>query len=198
MPAMAGSSGNSSGLPLGARCTSILRCGSDLNPSMITRSTRDILASNSGSLGSLSPRNSCIRAQRRGGGAQPSVGARPAGGGHQHFGGAGLAVPPGILAGNIDIERVMGVFYHRNPDPFGQKMRDDPRQQGGLAGAAPSREAYHLHHILRAAGGTGLCNVLRCFISANSECHASLRTMMKIDKAPVPLIVPNPGDPRLT
>jgi hypothetical protein len=37
-----------------------------------------------------------------------------------------------------------------------------------------------------------------CFISATSECHASLRTMMKIDKAPVPLIVPNPGDPRLT
>ena len=35
----AGILGNSSGLPLAARCTSILRCGSRLKPSTITRST---------------------------------------------------------------------------------------------------------------------------------------------------------------
>src|SRR5258706_9163370 len=35
-------------------------------------------------------------------------------------------------------------------------------------------------------------------ISANRQCHASLRKMMKIDKAPIPLILPNPQDPRLT
>ena len=29
------------------------------------------------------------------------------------------------------------------------QMRDHPRQQGGLAGAAPSREAYHFHLVLR-------------------------------------------------
>ena len=40
--------------------------------------------------------------------------------------------------------------------------------------------------------GTGLST--ECFISAYSQCHASLRMMTKIDKAPVPLIVPNPGD----
>src|SRR5215217_3899832 len=37
-----------------------------------------------------------------------------------------------------------------------------------------------------------------CFISASGECHATLRMMMKIDKAPVPLILPDPHDPRLT
>src|SRR4030095_13277668 len=44
----------------------------------------------------------------------------------------------------------------------------------------------------------GLCFVRRCFISANRRCHATLRKMMKIDKAPIPLILPNPQDPRLT
>jgi hypothetical protein len=29
------------------------------------------------------------------------------------------------------------------------KIRDQPRQQGGLAGAAPSREPNHFHLILR-------------------------------------------------
>src|SRR5689334_8416805 len=36
------------------------------------------------------------------------------------------------------------------------------------------------------------------FISAGTHCHANLTHMMKIDKAPAPLIVPNPDDPRLT
>ena len=40
MPTMPGSSGNSSGLPLAARCTSILRCGSRLKPSTIDQIDR--------------------------------------------------------------------------------------------------------------------------------------------------------------
>src|SRR3954466_4532381 len=35
-------------------------------------------------------------------------------------------------------------------------------------------------------------------ISALPECHANVAAMMKIDKAPVPLIVPDTDDPRLT
>src|SRR4051795_4521593 len=35
-------------------------------------------------------------------------------------------------------------------------------------------------------------------ISAWPECHANVAAMMKIDKAPVPLIVPDTDDPRLT
>src|SRR3981189_3123565 len=38
----------------------------------------------------------------------------------------------------------------------------------------------------------------KLLISADRQCHASLRPMMKIDKAPVPLILPNPRDSRLT
>src|SRR4029079_8852402 len=64
MPATPGSSGNRNGLPLAARETSILRCGSRLKPSMTTRSTRESFASNSGIRGSSAPRSSCIRAQR--------------------------------------------------------------------------------------------------------------------------------------
>src|SRR5689334_10715918 len=45
IPTMPGSSWNSHGLPLAARCTSILRCGSRLKPSTRTRSTGAILAS---------------------------------------------------------------------------------------------------------------------------------------------------------
>src|SRR3954451_17344067 len=37
-----------------------------------------------------------------------------------------------------------------------------------------------------------------CFISGWRKCHAARRLMMKIDKAPVPLILPDPHDPRLT
>src|SRR5204863_7416928 len=56
--------GNSNGLPLASRCTSILRCDSDLKPSTTTRSTGDSLPSKSGSRGSAAPRSSCISAQR--------------------------------------------------------------------------------------------------------------------------------------
>src|SRR6185295_10299396 len=49
-----------------------------------------------------------------------------------------------------------------------------------------------------ASARSGLGILKRCFISAGRHCHASLPDMMKIDKIPAPLIVPNPEDPRLT
>ena len=136
MPTMPGSSGNSNGLPLAARYTSILRCGSRLKPSTTTRSTRDIFASSSGSRGSAR--------------AAQFVHQRPAPGrGHQHLGRAGFAVPPGILAGHVDIEFVMGVLDDGDAQACPSKCGISARQQGGLAGAAPSREANHFHRILR-------------------------------------------------
>src|SRR3954465_8540301 len=45
---------------------------------------------------------------------------------------------------------------------------------------------------------TGLGILQTSFISADSHCHANLPDMMKIEKAPAPLIVPNLAYPRLT
>jgi hypothetical protein len=44
---------------------------------------------------------------------------------------------------------MMGVLDNGDAKACLKKMRDDPRQQRGLAGAAPSREANHFHLILR-------------------------------------------------
>src|SRR5262249_34302627 len=65
MATTCGSSGNRSGLPTLGRCTSIFGCGSNLKPSTSNRSAGLILAINSSSGGSASPRSSCINAQRR-------------------------------------------------------------------------------------------------------------------------------------
>src|SRR6185436_12062923 len=56
---------------------------------------------------------------------------------------------PGILAGHVDIEGMMGVLDHGDVQALFLQLRDRPRQQGGLAGAAPSREAYYFHYVLR-------------------------------------------------
>src|SRR5438045_9290916 len=77
-------------------------------------------------------------------------------------------------------------------------MRDQTRKQRGLAGAAPPGEANHFHRILHAAGRTGLGFAIGCFISGWRKCHATRPMMMKFEKAPVPLILPDPHDPRLT
>ena len=134
MPTMPGSSGNSSGLPLPARCTSILRCGSRLKPSTTTRSTARQLAQQ-------------FRQPRLVGAAQfmhqgPAVRRR-----HQHLGRAGLAVAPGILAGHIDIELVMGMLDDGNAQALRVEMRDQPRQQRGLARTAPARKADDFHSV---------------------------------------------------
>src|SRR5436305_8684570 len=93
---------------------------------------------------------------------------------------------------------MMGVLDHRNPQPALQEMRDQTRKQRGLAGAAPPGEANHFHRILHAAGRTGLGFAIGCFISGWRKCHATRPMMMKLEKAPVPLILPDPHDPRLT
>src|SRR2546425_8829790 len=41
-------------------------------------------------------------------------------------------------------------------------------------------------------------HTLRCLYRLTGNVMLASRMMMKIDKAPVPLIVPNPHDPRLT
>jgi len=99
--------------------------GSRLKPSMTTRSTCAIFANSSGSRGSPAPRNSCIRAQRRVEDTSTSV--APDSRCRQES-----------FAGNVDIEFVMGVLDDGNAAAILQQMRDHPRQQGGLAGAAPS------------------------------------------------------------
>src|SRR6201990_2629965 len=105
---------------------------------------------------------------------------------------------PRILAAHVDIERVMSMLDHGDAEALFTQMRDHARQQGGLAGAAPACEPDDLHRILRARPVQGLGILQTCFISAVSPCHANVGPMMKIEKAPVPLIVPNPDDPRLT
>ncbi len=57
--------GCSSGLPAAERCTSIFGIGSFFQPSTITRSHGEKRCSSSSRVGSGTPRNSCIRAQRR-------------------------------------------------------------------------------------------------------------------------------------
>src|ERR1700753_3699725 len=55
----------------------------------------------------------------------------------------------GILPRYVDIEVVMGMLDHGDAQAPAQEIRDDARQQGGLAGAAPSRKADHFHCFLR-------------------------------------------------
>ncbi len=61
---------------------------------------------------------------------------------------------PGILARHVDIEAMVGVLDDGNPHAFGEKMRDDTRQQRGLAGAAPPGEANHFHPTIASGHGT--------------------------------------------
>ena len=68
--------------------------------------------------------------------------------GHQHLGSARLAVHPGILAGHVDVEFVVGMLDHGDAQSFAEQARNRALQQGGLAGAAPSREANYLHSRL--------------------------------------------------
>ena len=65
-----------------------------------------------------------FRQPRLGGAAQFMHQGPSLAGGYQHLGGAGLAVPPGILAGNIDIEGMMGVLDHGNAQALAEQMRE--------------------------------------------------------------------------
>src|SRR5258707_187865 len=66
-------------------------------------------------------------------------------GGHQHFGGAGLPVHPGILARHVDIETMVGVLDHRNAQAFAKQMREDARQQRRLAGTDQAGAAVEIN-----------------------------------------------------
>jgi len=61
---------------------------------------------------------------------------------------------PGVLAGNVDIELVVGMLDDGDPQARRAQMRDHARQKGGLPRAAPSRKPDHFHRILRALPGT--------------------------------------------
>src|SRR5947209_12450347 len=116
--------------------------------------------------------------------------------GHQHFGGPGLPVHPGILAGNVHVERMMGMLDHGTAKALADKLRDQSGQQPGLAGAAPARKPNHLHVVLQAREASVFPRP--SFISTCTECHAIEQVMDKTAKPIAPLIVPNPADPRLT
>jgi hypothetical protein len=45
----------------------------------------------------------------------------------------------------------MGMLDDGNAQALAKEMRDHPRQQGGLARAAPSRKTNHFHLVLRAS-----------------------------------------------
>src|SRR5260370_6548265 len=185
MPAMPGSSGNSIALPLAARCTSILRCGSDLKPSTITRSTGDILLSNSGSRGSGAPLNSCIKAHRLP--EETSTSVAP-----------DCRCTQESLPGTSTSKLWWACLITETRRPLPSQC--GMTRASSVVFPAPLHPARPITFISfsEAPAEPGLCFVLRCFISATRQCHSSLRMMMKIDKAPIPLILPNPQDPRLT
>src|SRR6185436_11123192 len=85
---------------------------------------------------------------------------------------------PGILAGHVDIEGMMGVLDHGDVQALFLQLRDRPRQQGGLAGAAPSREAYYFHYVLRNRLLSSLRGAKRRsnprFLRCAMDCFASL------------------------
>ena len=81
-----------------------------LNPSTITRSTRDRRVTRSRSIGSGCPRNSCISAQRWA--LETST-----------LGRAGQPMRMGILAGLIDVEAVMRVLDRRDGPPACDQSR---------------------------------------------------------------------------
>src|SRR5439155_22779011 len=64
--------------------------------------------------------------------------------------------------------------------------------------STPPSPRYGLLRFARNDDAGRIVHTQKCFISAGGHCHANLRAMMKLDKAPAPLIVPNPADPRLT
>ena len=122
--------GQIGGRPRVGRWTSILGCGLALNPSTSTRSTGASRVSRSDSLRLV---------------AAHFVHQRPAGAAaNQHLGGAGLAMAPGILAGLVQVEAVMGMLDGRDRHAAGHEQPHQRNQQSGLAAARPARQAKHL------------------------------------------------------
>src|SRR5581483_10719403 len=185
MPTMPGSSGNSHGLPLAARCISILRCGSRLNPSTSTRSTGAILASNSCNRGSAAPRNSCISAQRLVEDTSTSV--APA-----------WRCTHESLPGTSTSNSWWACLITETRRP--SLSRCGIVRFSKVVLPAPLHPARPITFIAvsKSRPEPALNPDPCCIISDCRESHANLMGMMKIEKAPIPLIVPNPDDPRLT
>ena len=61
---------------------------------------------------------------------------------------------PGILARYVHIETMVGVLDDGNAQALAEQMRNDPRQQRRLAGAAPPGEANHFHPTIAYSHGT--------------------------------------------
>src|SRR2546430_3484286 len=94
---------------------------------------------------------------------------------------------------------MVGMLDHGNTEALAKQMRDDARQQRRLAGAAPPGEANHFHpHSPSRRRNRGYVLSCGALYRLTGNVMLASRMMMKIDKAPVPLIVPNPHDPRLT
>jgi hypothetical protein len=86
--------------------------------------------------------------QARLGCAVQFVHERPAGiGDDEHLGGAGLPVFPGVFAGLVDIEGVVGMFDGGDAQALPDQPGDDGADEGGLAGAAPAHEADDPRHV---------------------------------------------------
>src|SRR5712691_12713399 len=70
----------------------------------------------------------------------------PAPVGHDHdLAAAGLAVAVRILARLVDVEAVMRVLDHRNPEAPLDEARNELLDQRGLAASRPSRESEYFH-----------------------------------------------------
>src|ERR1700722_16924528 len=182
MPTMPGSSGNSAGLPLAARCTSILRCGSRLNPSITTRSTRDILASSSGNFGASAPRSSCISAQRRVEETRTSTAPDCR---------CTQESLPGMSTSNSWWACL--ITETRRPSA----MKYGISRVSSVVLPAPLHPARPIT-FMSFSGPMNRLPIQSCFISTSPQCHAIEQTMIKTDNAAPPLIVPDPTDPRLT
>src|SRR6201991_283638 len=52
---------------------------------------------------------------------------------------------PGILAGNVDVKLMMGMLDDGDAQALRVEMRDQPRQQRGLARTAPACKADDFH-----------------------------------------------------
>ena len=67
------------------------------------------------------------------------------GGGEEDLLRPGLAVSPGVLARLVDLEVVVALLDHCDPQPGLDKPGQEALDQGGLAAAAPADDAEGLH-----------------------------------------------------
>ena len=129
-----------------ARQTSIFGSAARLNPSTSTQSQGASSAIRSCTVGSARPANSRIFARRR---SEAITTSR----------GAGLPVPPRVLAFVVDVEAVVRVLDDRDALPGRAQRRDQPLGERGLAGTGEAAEADDVHRqgkevVTRAAGGS--------------------------------------------